>query len=142
MDFLHQPNNSNIQGKPCNLTPSERQALKDLAHNCEIIIRPADKGRLIVVMDTNMYIAEMKRQLSNDTLQTLLHDPTGRRNEKNKDADTPLFCILPYNPCNLLVIVMGIIKDASPMLHTYPELVCVAKKCVIVGHRRPKNVRE
>ncbi len=49
-----------------NLTPGECQALKDLANNPEIIIRPADKGCVIVVMDTSMYITEVKRQLSND----------------------------------------------------------------------------
>ncbi len=38
--------------------------------------------------------------------------------------------------------VMGIIKDASPILHTDPKLVSVVKKCVIVGHSRPNNLRD
>ncbi len=37
---------------------------------------------------------------------------------------------------------MGIINDASPILHTDPKLVSIAKKRVIVGHRRPKILKD
>ncbi len=37
---------------------------------------------------------------------------------------------------------MGIIKDALPILHTDPKLASIAKKRVIVGHSRPKNLRD
>ncbi len=37
---------------------------------------------------------------------------------------------------------MGIIKDASLILHTDAKLVSIAKKRVVVGHRRPKNLKD
>ncbi len=66
-----------------NLTVGERQALKELRDNPEIVIKPADKGGLVVVMDTTMYIAEVKRQLANTNhYRPLLVDPTTQHNDK------------------------------------------------------------
>jgi len=47
------------------LTSSERQALAELRKNNNIIIKPADKGGAVVIMDRELYIAEGMRQLSN-----------------------------------------------------------------------------
>ena len=49
---------------PQNLSKNERNALKELADNRDIIIKPADKGSAIVIMDTQDYIKEGDRQLS------------------------------------------------------------------------------
>ncbi len=69
-------------------TPDECQAPKELENNPEIMIKLADKG-FIIVMHTKMYIAEERRQLSNDThYRPLLYDPTSRHNEKSKMQST------------------------------------------------------
>ena len=47
-----------------NLTREERTSIEELRNNSEIIIKPADKGSSIVVMNTTDYIKEAKRQLS------------------------------------------------------------------------------
>ena len=49
-----------------NLSFEERSALKDLKSNVNLVIREADKGCSVVVMDRQRYIEEGYRQL-NDT---------------------------------------------------------------------------
>ena len=46
-----------------NLNPLECTALKNLASNRQIIIKPADKGSSVVIMNTNDYISEAFRDL-------------------------------------------------------------------------------
>lgn len=48
-----------------NLTRQETLALHQLIHNTEIVIKPADKGSVVVIMDTDQYIQEAYRQLHN-----------------------------------------------------------------------------
>ncbi|XP_021361868.1 uncharacterized protein LOC110455809 [Mizuhopecten yessoensis] len=50
-----------------NLSPLERQALKSLKNNSDIVIKPADKGCEVVIMNRDDYIQEANRQLSNET---------------------------------------------------------------------------
>ena len=77
-----------------NITNEERQAIKDLAKNKDITIKPADKGGAIVILNTTDYIKEAERQLSdkatylttdtdlttkhqdivNDTLEDMVHN--------------------------------------------------------------------
>ena len=60
-----------------NLMKSERCALYDFQNRQEIIIKPADKGSAVVVMDRDHYISEAGRQLGDSTYYRLLdHDPT------------------------------------------------------------------
>ena len=70
---LHKPS----KPKHDNLTKSERSALYDLQNRLEIIIKPADKGSAVVVMDRDHYISEAERQLGDSTYSRLLdRDPT------------------------------------------------------------------
>lgn len=46
-----------------NLTVSEQRALKQLRENIDIVIKPADKGNAVVLMDIQDYIFEGTRQL-------------------------------------------------------------------------------
>ena len=50
-----------------NLSGPERRALEELTQNPNIIIKPADKGSKIVIMDRQQYLLEANRQLSNTT---------------------------------------------------------------------------
>ena len=52
--------------KKKNLTKEEYKAIKSLKNNKDIIIKPADKGSAIVILDKESYINEGQRQL-NDT---------------------------------------------------------------------------
>jgi hypothetical protein len=49
-----------------NLTPGECTVLQNLRINEDIIIKPADKGSAVVVMDKSAYIREAERQLCDD----------------------------------------------------------------------------
>lgn len=57
-----------------NLTPSERQAIGNLNKNTNIIIKPADKGGAIVILDKELYKKEALRQLNN----TMYYKPIER----------------------------------------------------------------
>lgn len=48
-----------------NLSPHERDALKELSDNKDIIRKPADKGGAVAVLDYNKYLNEAHRQLKN-----------------------------------------------------------------------------
>ncbi|CAJ0921621.1 unnamed protein product [Ranitomeya imitator] len=49
-----------------NITVEESRALKELVHDGDIIIKPADKGGAVVIMDRQKYIAEIESQLRDD----------------------------------------------------------------------------
>ena len=66
-----------------NLTKKERQAVKSLSQNPNIIIKPADKGGAIVIQDKQKYIEECLRQLNNKVHYNKLHyNPTTEYNNK------------------------------------------------------------
>ena len=56
-----------------NVTVTEEQALKSLLNDQSIIIRPADKGSGIVVLDTQDYIQQVEEQLQDDTTYRRIH---------------------------------------------------------------------
>lgn len=58
-----------------NLTPEERDSLKKLKNNKNIIIKPADKGQGIVVLNTSDYILEANRQLNDTTIYSKTKNP-------------------------------------------------------------------
>ena len=49
-----------------NLTKEEYQSIKSLRNHPDIIIKPADKGSAIVILDKDNYVKEGERQLHND----------------------------------------------------------------------------
>ncbi|KAM9326562.1 ficolin-2-like [Gastrophryne carolinensis] len=60
-----------------NLSNGERKAIKSLANNTEIVIRAADKGGCVVVLNTKDYEMEALRQLGDtNTYRELMQDPT------------------------------------------------------------------
>lgn len=58
-----------------NLPQSERKALKELIRCKHIVIKPADKGSSVVILDRDQYIMEVNRQLSNTTYYRKLAGP-------------------------------------------------------------------
>ena len=62
---------------PSNISDDEREALKTLSKDKTITILPADKGRMMVVMDTEEYKRKAKELLSDtNTYKVLKKDPT------------------------------------------------------------------
>lgn len=60
-----------------NLSKDEQCAIQELAKDSEIIIKPADKGGAIVIMNSTDYITEAYRQLNDETFYRKLNtDPT------------------------------------------------------------------
>eukprot|EP00079_Xenopus_tropicalis_P014684 XP_004911451.1 PREDICTED: uncharacterized protein LOC101735191 [Xenopus tropicalis] len=60
-----------------NLSPAERQAIRSLQNDRNLVIRPADKGGSIVLLDYAYYREEIRRQLSDlNTYRALNGDPT------------------------------------------------------------------
>ncbi|KAJ8034221.1 hypothetical protein HOLleu_20964 [Holothuria leucospilota] len=50
---------------PGNLSLHERKALHDLKNNNDIVVRQADKGGAITLLDRDAYVREASTQLSN-----------------------------------------------------------------------------
>ena len=60
-----------------NLTRDEQQALQNLRDYDDIIIKQADKGSAVVIMDKEAYLQEAMRQLNDSEIyQPLVKDPT------------------------------------------------------------------
>ena len=64
-----------LKKTPDNLDREERTAIKTLKQNKDIIIKPADKGAAIVVMDKTDYVGEAERQLANQVYYKRLEEP-------------------------------------------------------------------
>ena len=62
--------------KTDNLTQAERSALRDIQERGDIIIKPADKGSAVVVMDKTTYLQETERQLSDGRFYEKLDSDT------------------------------------------------------------------
>ena len=58
-----------------NTTKQERKAMRSLKKNQDIVIKPADKGGAIVIMNKDDYIKEGIRQLSNTNHYKKLEEP-------------------------------------------------------------------
>ena len=64
-DVEHQLDNINKKHCHDNLLSHQRKALRELWQRSDIIIKPADKGSVVVVLSKDDYIKEAERQLSN-----------------------------------------------------------------------------
>ena len=70
-----------------NLTKEQRMGLQALTDNPEIVIKKADKGSAVVVMNTTDYLREGYRQLGDIKYYTNLPaDPTDKIAQKVRDT--------------------------------------------------------
>lgn len=67
--------NPKLHADAPNLTTEEIKALKSLQKNKNIIIKPADKGSAIVILDKDQYITEANRQLLDGQYYKTLNGP-------------------------------------------------------------------
>lgn len=74
-DWKHYTEQFKIIPEKLNLTKNELEALKQLKQNRNIIIKPADKGSMVVVQEKINYIIEVDRQLNDDQYYQKLTDP-------------------------------------------------------------------
>lgn len=72
-DHFHK--NFKIHRTKPNLNPEEVKALKELKNNKSIVIKPADKGSAVVIMDREQYLWEGYRQLNDKTYYHKLDRP-------------------------------------------------------------------
>ena len=62
---------------PRNILPDEMKAMRELARDEDIVVLPADKSRLTVVMDRSDYSTKVQALLDDcDTYQPVAKDPT------------------------------------------------------------------
>ena len=54
-DLLYYRDAFRIDRAPANLLPEESEALRELIGNVDIVIKPADKGSAVVIMDRSQY---------------------------------------------------------------------------------------
>jgi len=96
-----------------NITKAEARAITELKSNKSIVIKPADKGGAVVVMNRNLYEQEGLRQLTNpkyytEIPETVCTDTVERINEIlthlnnigfiNDDQYSYLFALVPAEP--------------------------------------------
>ncbi len=75
-----------------NISRSEKEALAELKAMSDIIIKPADKGSAVVVLNKQDYIEEGMRQLSDTKFYKKLdYDPTETFNDKIKEVVEQLY---------------------------------------------------
>ena len=56
-----------VKGRKSNLTPGEEEALMELMINRDVVIRPADKGSGVVVMNTSDYWDKLRKEVNDSS---------------------------------------------------------------------------
>lgn len=107
-----------------NMTSSELQAVEELTNNKSITITQADKGGAVVVWDTELYIQEAERQLSDQAIYKRLdRDPVGEIKNRIKqlvgeakqggciDEELAIFLLVGHPKTPLLYLLPKIHKS-------------------------------
>jgi hypothetical protein len=75
-----------------NITPSEEKAMTDLLNDPTILIRPADKGSGIVILDANSHAENLEQELhDNSTYKEVPTDLTRKIENKDKKLANEIF---------------------------------------------------
>ncbi|CAJ0917088.1 unnamed protein product [Ranitomeya imitator] len=104
-----------------NLSIEEKRALSALKDNKQIVIKPADKGGSIVVLDRDYYMQEIRTQLSDlDTYQPIGNNPTFEISREIKDL------VAHYTTTGTIDIKLGefLVKQhpVTPVFYTLPKI--------------------
>ncbi|XP_046558813.1 uncharacterized protein LOC124267868 [Haliotis rubra] len=90
VDYLrHQISNILYKAQPQkpNITPSEKQAIKQLKQDPDIVIAPADKGKATVVLDKDHFNTMVDNLLDDTaTYKKINKDPTTKLNRQHKST--------------------------------------------------------
>ncbi|XP_068135476.1 uncharacterized protein [Hyperolius riggenbachi] len=106
-----------------NLNTQERKAILSLKSNDNIVIKPADKGGAVVILDKSSYIQEANRQLSNNTYYKRLEtNPTLQYSRELKNMlndlsskSSNILTLIPANPkIGTFYILPKIHKEGNP----------------------------
>ncbi|CAJ0927892.1 unnamed protein product [Ranitomeya imitator] len=85
MDIEDLRNNASREFRHPNILKEEFMALQGLVHDDDIVIKPADKGAAVVVMDKSMHIGEIMRQLQDENVYGRMEgDPKHNINKEIK----------------------------------------------------------
>ncbi|XP_053547165.1 NXPE family member 1-like [Bombina bombina] len=98
-----------------NLSQGERKALNELMFHKELVIKPADKGGNVVILDQNYYISEAIRQLSdNDQYTSVTYD------DFQKSHNELLFLLNDARISNLITTQeQGYLYNAKPKIPVF-----------------------
>ena len=66
-----------------NITKLEERALKTLMNDNSIVIRPADKGSGIVIMDSDAYKSDIEKELMENETYELISEPVVKKIERD-----------------------------------------------------------
>ncbi|XP_033120928.1 uncharacterized protein LOC117120039 [Anneissia japonica] len=108
-----------------NLTPKERTAMRNLRQNKDIVIKQADKGGAITLMDRSRYIDEVNKQLSDEHFYEQLPSDCSQTYRKEAlemvanlttDTKSKAKSLIPLNPRTGVLYTI-------PKLHKLPKLV-------------------
>ena len=84
-DFINRQ--ASTKPSKLNFSPKEKRAITKLRENPNIVIKPADKGGAIVILNRSDYLKEGFRQLSNTEFYTQLdHNPTDQYRTQVQNA--------------------------------------------------------
>ncbi|CAJ0965680.1 unnamed protein product [Ranitomeya imitator] len=104
-----------------NILREEMEALEELVHDGDIIIKPADKGGAVVVMDKQAYVTEVMKQLSDEQVYGKLErDPKFSIQEEIKKCleEALHACIINQELYNYLFEV----NPRTPVLYITPKI--------------------
>jgi hypothetical protein len=102
-----------------NLTQDEYKAITTLRKNTEIIIKPADKGGSVVILNKADYIAKANRQLGNTTIYKSI--TTDQTNKTCKEINS-FFLKLPKKNThylNINILNISLLKIAEHLSFIY-----------------------
>ncbi|CAJ0966902.1 unnamed protein product [Ranitomeya imitator] len=106
---------------PPNLTLRERQSLQSLKSDSSLVIKPANKGGAIVIMDKSDYLKEIMRQLDNTTIYRKL-DSNPTQSIRNRISailrEYTTLGVLDLKTCNYLTND----HPVTPVFYTLPKI--------------------
>ena len=105
-----------------NLPATETRAIKQLTKNKKIVIKPADKGASVVVMDKKDYLGEVYRQLGNPLHYRQLEQPKVPDNRIEIDRVCDTLLDQNYIDAGQHQFIRGEEAPRSRLLYTLPKI--------------------